>query len=269
MKKDQFTLWLEQHSYARGTVRNYVGAVERADDWLRQHRGTPVERAKWEAIRDYGSTLPNTYATRSQLRNGLRSYWTYLGRQECPAWAVPCPRQPQMICRALEEGQVEKLLISAGELGHREHTACLLLYYQALRRAETAALPWAAFLGDGWMRIVGKGRKEARLPVHDRVAAAVAALERRDGGAHVFAGRKVGRPVSDATVNLWVRIAGAAAGLGRVTPHMLRHTALATANDRTGDLRSVQTFARHSSPRTTAGYTRTTERRLRDVLNSL
>ena len=52
------------------------------------------------------------------------------------------------------------------------------------------------------------------------------------------------------------------AGL-RVTPHRLRHTALTTANDVTGDLRAVQDFAGHTDPAVTARYTRTS----RDALS--
>jgi site-specific recombinase XerD len=54
-----------------------------------------------------------------------------------------------------------------------------------------------------------------------------------------------------------------------VTPHRLRHTSLATACDNTGDLRSVQAFARHSRPEITSGYTRATTARLMAVVNSI
>ena len=54
-----------------------------------------------------------------------------------------------------------------------------------------------------------------------------------------------------------------------MTTHRLRHTALTVANDTLGDLRAVQTFARHASPAQTAGYTRTRADRLRDVSDSL
>ena len=52
-------------------------------------------------------------------------------------------------------------------------------------------------------------------------------------------------------------------------PHRLRHTALATANDRLGDLRAVSLFARHARVETTMIYTRTTARKLRQVVSAL
>lgn len=61
-----------------------------------------------------------------------------------------------------------------------------------------------------------------------------------------------------------------AAGLGvELTPHRLRHTSLAIANDETGNLRAVQTFARHADPRTMAGYTRTRRKELLRILSAL
>jgi len=54
-----------------------------------------------------------------------------------------------------------------------------------------------------------------------------------------------------------------------VRPHELRHTALATALDRTKDLRAVMTFAGHARPETTAGYTRTTRKRLEAVVAAI
>jgi integrase len=72
------------------------------------------------------------------------------------------------------------------------------------------------------------------------------------------------------TLRSWVKLAGAAAGLGtRLRPHQLRHTALAIANDVTGDLRAVMEFARHSDTATTVGYTRTTTQKLMSVAFAL
>jgi integrase/recombinase XerC len=48
---------------------------------------------------------------------------------------------------------------------------------------------------------------------------------------------------------------GDRAGLGRVTPHQLRHTSITTLALRTnGNLLALQGFARHANPRTTGVY---------------
>lgn len=60
-----------------------------------------------------------------------------------------------------------------------------------------------------------------------------------------------------------------AAGVVGMTPHRLRHTSLTWAVDAGKQLRDVQQFARHSDPAMTAKYTRTTSRKLREVVDAL
>ena len=54
-----------------------------------------------------------------------------------------------------------------------------------------------------------------------------------------------------------------------VATHVLRHTALATALDATGDLRAVQELAGHARPETTAGYTRVRRDRLEAAVSAI
>ena len=72
-------------------------------------------------------------------------------------------------------------------------------------------------------------------------SAARRTLEERRGPGElwVFTGRYGGH-VSPATIWQWVLHVAEGAGIGRVTPHQLRHTALTAAHDATKDLRAVQ-----------------------------
>ncbi len=115
--------------------------------------------------------------------------------------------------------------------------------------------------------MLGKGNLPASLPVHPAVNRALEDLPRINEW--VFPGRKRGGPIRAATAWDWVRQVAEQAGVANVTPHRLRHTALSVANDRTGDLRAVMEFARHVRPETTAGYTRTTARRMLNVVDSI
>ena len=137
--------------------------------------------------------------------------------------------------------------------------AVVLGLYQALRREEIATLTWDAFAEEGWMTIQGKNDKRRTIPVHPAVTEYLARVS--PSGAHVFPGM-TGNTVNPATIWAWIRDVAEEAGVVGVRPHRLRHTALATLNDVTGDLRTVQAFAGHSNPLTTAGYTRATRKRL-------
>ena len=171
-----------------------------------------------------------------------------------------------MVCKALEEDEAHALTKTAVGWWPKG-TAVLFGLYLALRREEIANAEWSRYDTEhGRYTVTGKGLVTATLPVHPVLADELAGIPRT--GKWVFKGRWDG-PVNPATIWTWTKEVAEAAGLGHVITHQLRHTSLATANDRLGDLRAVQTFARHAKPETTAGYTRTTQLRLREVSDSL
>ncbi len=62
-------------------------------------------------------------------------------------------------------------------------------------------------------------------------------------------------------VNYLIREAGGRAGLGRVWPHMLRHSAGYALSNKGHDFRLLQDFMGHRDPRHTSRYTRIASRR--------
>lgn len=260
-----YTRFLIEDGYSPTTVRQYVACVERAERWLEAKGRLPLRRCSALDLEAFGKALPLTNSTRSLNRNALKGYWRYL-RREWPKWVIRIPTKAPMVCKALEAEELAALLRAAAELGTRERACLCLLYYAALRRAEAASLRWDNFEGS-WLRIVGKYLTEHLIPVHPAIVDALRPLSR--DWEYVFPGRYPGTHVSPATVNIWVALSAARAGLVGVSPHRLRHTSLATANDRTGDLRAVQAFARHRNPEVTAGYTRATAGNLQRVVGAL
>ena len=86
---------------------------------------------------------------------------------------------------------------------------------------------------------------------------------------YIFPGHR-GRPhITEQTIWNWVGRVGRDAGLTHLAPHVLRHTAIATVNDVTGDLRAAQEFARHARPETTALYTRVSIERMQAAADAL
>jgi integrase len=215
-------------------------------------------------------TWRNSHSSRAQLRGALNHAWDVLGRLDGPIRAVRVPPKPRGRCRALEAEAATILERAAWDRADLPGLAVLLGLYAGLRRAEIAALRWEDVILDEWgrvtwLRVHGKGDLVADVPVHPALAEALIGWYRRSG--YVFAGRYGGRPVAPATIWAYVRQVSTDAGLSEIPTHVLRHTALAEANDRSGDLRAVQEIARHSRPETTAGYTRVTSQRLRDVVS--
>ncbi len=251
----------------KSTVRQYLAVIDAAERYCVE-QGTDLRRASPLVVAGFADSHPLSWSSRKQVRTALGHYWAITKRKDPPLRAIRVPPKPDMVCRALDEGDARVLAKAARARGDLAGLAVLLTLYLALRRAEVAGLRWSNFDAGGWMRIMGKGDRQGDLPVHPHVVGAMAAAERV--GPWVFPGRTGVRDhVAPATIWHWHRLVAAEAGVGLVPPHRGRHTCLATANDTTGDLRSTQSFARHTRPETTAGYTRTTTRKLLAVMRAL
>lgn len=259
---------VREHLLAEGlsprTVRHYLGAIGRAAEWF-DARGLDLSQASAVDVAAYVEHLPRTWATRNLVRASLCHYWRALGRHDPPVRALRVPPKPRMVCKALERDDARLLAKAARSHGGREGLAVAVALYMGLRREEVARLRWDD-LTDGWLRVMGKGDRTRTLPVHPVVVELLDAHDR--AGPYLFTGRYGGH-VNPATIWQWMRDVSTAAGLGPVPTHVARHTMLAEANDRTGDLRSTQEWAGHGDPSVTSGYTRTTARRLTAVMEAI
>jgi integrase/recombinase XerD len=247
------------------SVQLYARTIEIALIYF-QGRGWDLARATPEQVAVYAATRPLTFGVRSLLRISLGHYWAFTDHPHPPVKAVRCPPKPAMVCKALDDDDA-RLLSKAARARHDHKGLVVVLgLYQGQRREEIATTRWETFDGSGWMTVVGKGAKSRTIPVHAATLEALSYVER--SSEWVFPGRSRGH-ASPASIWNWVRLVADEAGVGLVRPHWLRHTCLATQNDRTGDLRAVQHFAGHARSATTEGYTRATKAALRRVSDAL
>lgn len=216
-------------------------------------------------------TFQSSHSARQQLRSALVAAWTVLDRRDAPVRAVRVPPKPVGKCRALEDEPARRLERAAWNRLDLPGLAVLIGMYAGLRRAEIAGLRWEDVEVDEhglpmWVTVRGKRDLVADVPVHPLLA--IAMRPHRRGKGWMFPGR-FGDHVVPATIWDWVGRVSLDAGLRKIPTHVLRHTALADANDRSHDLRAVQELARHSRPETTMLYTRTRRRRLREVVTMI
>jgi len=243
----------------------YIRAIQRVESWCVAN-GAELGSISAQRLTEYLATQPPSWSNRKMIRSSLTHYWSYTGRLNPPLGVLKLPRRPRMVCRALEPADAALLAKVARQRHDKMGLAVLLALYQGLRRAEIAGLRWDGFR-DGQLTLTGKGGYSDTIPVHPVVVEALGDLE-RGTSPYLFPGVHGGGS-NPTTIWGWVRTVAADAGIGAIPPHRLRHSCLSTANDGTGDLRAVQTFARHASPMTTAGYTRTSGKRLAAVLKAL
>lgn len=250
------------------TVIQYARFIQTAERWFLE-QGWRLATAAPHQVIAFLDTLSPSWSSRNLARAALTRYWELVGRPDPPLRAIRVPPKPAMVCRALDEDDARRLAVAARARHDRHGLAILLGLYQGMRREEIATTRWDAVSADGlWLTVIGKGAKTRRIPLHPVTLEALAATPRGPGDEWVFPGR-FGGHVTPATVWEWIREVAAEAGVDAVQPHQLRHTCLATQNDRTGDLRAVRAFAGHAKPETTSGYTRARDEALRKVSAAL
>ncbi len=257
----EFREYLLAQGLADKTLRAYETRLRQAVAWSPE----PLEVASAQAIAEVAARLPRTTSSQRQLRSALTHYWAMIGRVDPPVRAVRVPPKPRPRCKALDPADARALVkVSVG--WYPAGTAVLIGLYLALRATEIAGFDMSRLDRDpaggvtGWYRVTGKGDRTASLPVHPILADELSRWGSRS--TVLFPGARGRASVTAATVWNWTRLVAGVAGVGEIHPHQLRHTALATMNDATGDLRTTQEFARHARPETTAIYTRTTTTRL-------
>lgn len=165
---------------------------------------------------------------------------------------------PRVLSQAEIERLVEAIQLEAGEQAEKYVLILSLMGYSGLRIGEALSLRKDGVLADG-IRIMGKGRKEAFVPVKpdllERLRAYIAAHPRT---LYVFYGEngiETDKPMGTATVYRVFARARERAGLpAEVRPHTLRHSFATHALRVTKRLEVVQDLLRHADPKTTRWY---------------
>lgn len=205
----------------------------------------------------YGrATLGCSARTRAARLAALRSLYDWLQLEKefpsNPARRIEHPKIPQRLPRALSEDDVRRLIEAAPN--PRDRCVLEVLYSAGLRISELAAIRCEDVDWQGrTIRVNGKGDKQRVVPFGKSALAALEAHlgDRRTG--YVFPGQK--QRASSQTLKRAVRLAGLRAGLGRVHPHMLRHSCATHLLDHGADLRVIQELLGHASLSSTQIYT--------------
>lgn len=207
-----------------------------------------------------------------------------------PALALGTPKGERRLPKVLTVAQVERLLAAPDPgtaAGQRDRALLELLYASGARVSEAVGLDIDAVdLAAGAVRLFGKGSKERLVPLGEpacvaleryvgdgraRLLAAAAADAGPDSGpdsgpdtpAVFLNGRGARLGVRDAREA--VDRASRLAGLGKVTPHTLRHSYATHLLEGGADLRAVQELLGHVALSTTQIYTHVSREHLRST----
>jgi len=214
----------------------------------------------FRAMRDpaAASPVPRGAAARRTARGERSGLLGHLARPR--ARSQLRVRQPRRLPRGLDRDETRALLASFRS--DRDRAMAGLMLFSGLRSAEVLGLRVADFdVGRGWVRVVGKGDKERRVPVDPDVAGLVQAYllaERPDTtGQALFVvakGPHRGRPLTPEGLRRVFRYHRGKAGVPAGNPHSLRHT-FGTALAEAGvDLAVMQALLGHDHVDSAAAY---------------
>ncbi len=208
----------------------------------------------------------------------LHTYFAWLVDEKSlvndPTASVSAPsRTPQLPALVVRE-QLAALLDAQwpdDAWARRDRAVCEVLYGAGVRVSELCGLDlhdinWR----EGVLRVLGKGRKERLVPLHDTGLGALRAwiengrsqvLDADIEAAALFVNRRAKR-LSARDVQ---RILDQRLGVGHVHPHQMRHTYATHLLEGGADLRVVQELLGHESLTTTQIYTHVSKSRLQKV----
>ncbi len=259
----------------RGLSPHTVAAYRRDIDRLyRAARDQGLER--WDQVtaagaRRYTALLNREGRATSSIHRMLsaaRSFFRFLCEEGIvgnnPFDTVAAPKMAKKLPGVLSVDEIGGLIDSGGDEPDalRDRAMLELLYSSGLRLSELSALDSDTVdLGQGEVRVVGKGNRERVVPVGRRACAALGAwLAARaavaaSGETALFVnqqGSRLSNRGIQYRLDRWAR----AHGLGRrLHPHMLRHSFASHVLQSSGDLRAVQEMLGHADIGTTQVYT--------------
>jgi integrase/recombinase XerC len=263
------------------TVRGYLADLRSLLAHL-EERGRSVRDLDVDLVRGWLSRARDAGASRATVARrvaAVRAFTRFLHREGVlaadPGPRLASPAQQRSLPTVLDERQAAAAL--AGETdgtptGLRRRAVVETLYATGVRVAELCALDLADVDRErDTVRVLGKGAKERTVPVGGPALDALDAwlsggrpeMAGATSGSALFLGARGGRlGVRQARedVHAHLRAVGADSA-----PHGLRHSAATHLLNGGADLRSVQEFLGHASPRSTQIYTHVSVERLRDT----
>ncbi len=253
----EFTTFLAvERGLSSHSVSGYLSDLRLLAIWAVTQEISPAELDREALTQFLVQQQGSGKAARSiaRLSSALRQFLGFMrmegGGTAGPEAVVRPPRPPRILPRSLSEAQVEALLTAPDintPLGIRDRAWLELLYASGLRVTELAEIPaLSVFLDEGFLKVMGKGRKERLVPFGESAEHWMRAwLNLRAGfkprtGA-LFVGR-LGEPLSRQQLWRLIKAYAEKAGLARssVSPHVMRHAFATHLLNHGADLRVVQ-----------------------------
>lgn len=279
-----FLAWIQlEKGLSDHTTESYLNDLAQAagffrkqdlDDWI-DVTGSDV--STWITELSRIGYAPSSLARKL---SALRMFARFLVRERRRAddftEVVSGPRARRKLPEVLTPDEVSRLLAAPGTdtpRGLRDSAMLELFYSSGLRVSELCALLMQDVnLGEGLVRVFGKGSKERVVPLGRPAAQAVAAyIEagrtafcKPGTGSELFLSNR-GKAISRKMIWVLIKTHARTAGISKpVKPHLLRHSFATHLLGGGADLRAIQEMLGHADIGTTQIYTAVEQERLLD-----
>lgn len=267
------------------TVEAYTDDVGKLLLYLKD-AGLQPESVKLENLEHFAAGLHDIGITpRSQARilSGVRSFYKFLLMDRridaLPTELLPSPKIGEHLPEVLSVEEIDRIIsgidLSEKE-GQRNRAIIEMLYSCGLRVSELCNLLISDIWRDeGFVKVMGKGRKERFVPISGRALRELSLWEecrchiniRTGNEDYVFLSFKRGRKLSRITVFHIVKVLAENAGITKeISPHTFRHSFATHLLEGGANLRAIQEMLGHESIATTEIYTHLDNSRLREEI---
>ena len=273
----EWQVWLKvEKNVSRHTLRAYTGDIAQFVTFLSHHKARAI------SIADVSDTTLNEFrawmsrqtmdgranASRARTLSGLKNFLSWMDKQglahNAAIKTVRTPKMPRKLPRPLHQNQAFSVLAEAtgGDwIGLRDRALFTLLYGCGLRIDEALSLDVKDLPREGFLIVMGKGRKERQVPVLPLVVRALqdyreACPYEETGSRPLFVGTKNGKRLHQGVAQKSMRDLRRALSLPETaTPHALRHSFATHLLQNGANLREIQELLGHASLSTTQRYT--------------
>jgi integrase/recombinase XerC len=183
------------------------------------------------------------------------------------AKALKPPKLEQRLPHHVNTDGLDRLLDAPerDHLGLRDRAILEVLYSAGLRVSELVRVNDADIDMNGTVKVMGKGSRERLAPLGKCACAALSAWFKVRGEAEATFTNYQGGRLSTRGVQKMVDKYTVKAGLGKMSPHSLRHSCATHLLDGGADIREIQEILGHQSITSTQIYSHVSKSRQKEV----